>query len=134
MPRKQTSETDIIHADWWDADETITIRKYLTHGMQKAINQAYASTATLTNPDDPTSIKVDPTKALEVADVALLHWIVDWTFKDAQGNPLSFDQASIDSLAEEDIKFINDEIGKRSNMTEAEQSSFLPKPQDGTEG
>lgn len=124
MARKQGNETDVIHAPWWDEDETVTIRRHLMHGMQKAIQQAYAASADRSAiiPGDPTSIKIDPVKALEGVEASRLRWIVSWTLKDASGGLLPLEQASIDTLVEEDIDFIDAEIEKRSGgMTEEEK-------------
>ena len=135
MARKQTSETETIHADWWDADETVVLRKYLSHGAQKAMQQAFASSVDRDSikADDMENIKVDPVKAIELADTPLLYWIVSWTLKDTTGALLPLGQASLDSLHEDDINYINAEIAKRSQgMTEAQQESFLPTPSAGT--
>ena len=137
MARKQTSETESIHAEWWDESETITIRRCLSHSMQRAIQRDYADSAdrSALNPGDPTSIKIDPMKALDSLETARLRWMVSWTLKDTQGELLPLNQASIDSLAEEDIDFIDAEIGKRSQgMTEAQEEAFLLPQFVGTGG
>jgi len=138
MARKHPDDTIDIKAAWWDEGETVTLRRYLSHGMSRAIQQAYVAAAPkAVDPSDPTSLKLDPAKALEIVDTPLLYWMVRWSLRDKGGNILPLDQSGLDALVDEDVDYIKAEIDKLSesaSLSEDAQASFLETPPAGITG
>jgi len=140
MARRQGTETVTIHAGWWNASETVDILANMTHGIKRQIEASMASFIDTSgidpNKPDMADVKVNLKDAIAVGDdLKLILFVKSWTLADAQGVVLPLTQASMDSLAEEDIAFIGDEIDKRNvsaNVTPEQRAAFLQKQGSGT--
>src|SRR5712691_11222138 len=96
MARKQG--TVKIRADWWDEDEFVEIRSYLSHGAKKAIEAATMEGIDVSKVNlqdgDMSQMQVDLKKTMAASeDASLLHLIVSWNLQDNQENVLPFQPA-----------------------------------------
>lgn len=128
MPRfVSADDVRTIHAEWWDEDETVTIKK-LTYGDRQTIGKAAARLHF-----DENGKPLDS----ELGDINLVTLEVgirSWTFTRENGKPAPCNRFWFEKLAPEDGEFIlgaiND-FNAAPERSEAEQEEFRSSDRDG---
>ena len=101
-----SSTTKKIHADWWEKDEFVEIKK-LNYGQQRALE-----TASMTISKKGVSLKgMDTAIHVDELQMTTLELgVKTWNFTDDAGNPVPSKRANFRMLNEEDGAFIVAEI------------------------
>jgi len=109
MPRFVVDETKVIHAEWWDEDETVTIKRFTFGDRQKLAQVAYK--VGLVNPNDGGGAQMSADIAIGEMNLAILEiGILAWTLKGPEGKVMALRRAWIEALQDEDGNFILAEI------------------------
>ena len=138
MSRKRfvsAADRKTIHADWWEANETVTIKK-LSWGEKKRLMGEAASFAPIKvggeskrealveKKSDEMSVTLRP-DTMQTLTMEL--GIVSWTFTDDAGNPVPVNPNTIAQLEEEDGDYILSELDKlNAAMTPEQRAEFRP--------
>jgi hypothetical protein len=103
----QEDEIKLIHADWWDEHETVTIKRFTYGDRQRLAGVAYK--VGLVSGDGNAQYSADV--ALGEMNIAILEiGIKAWTLKGANGKPVPLRRSLIEKLRDEDGNFILGEI------------------------
>ena len=105
-----------IHADWWDADEAVVIRRF-SFGDRERVNELMCKVSPFTGAGEP-----EMTMDMGMVNRAsLIVGIVSWNMRDEDGQAVALSQETIDQLTEEDADFILAEIARVNPKSEHER-------------
>lgn len=137
---RSASDVKVIQADWWDEDETVTIRRF-GYGDRQYLSgktmQARLSPQGLQEAQKGELAGLDMEMSIEEMNLAVLErGIVRWTLqRDDESDVVApLNRAWIEKLTEEDAEFILAEINAfnpSQRRTEEEQASFRGGAGDG---
>lgn len=133
MPRRKQFSFKQIHADWWDAHETVLIRAFRA-GDEDWIQDHAASVASDLDGDQTVDMAIGTIRHL-----SLVRGIESWTFTDSNGQPIPFPplgskeamvarRAALKDLAPEDTAFIYAEINQLNQPMSPEEKKDSPTP------
>jgi len=113
-----------IHADWWDEDEEVVIKKF-SYGDRQALAQETVRVG-MTQQAGGTELVSDV--MIGRMNLAILErGIVSWTLKGPNGRPVPLRRAWIEQLEERDAEFILQRINMLNPLkrrTAEEQANF----------
>jgi len=111
-------DTKIVRAEWWDADESVTVRKW-TIRQKDELDSAILHVAGMAGEIPEIVVK-------SVTIPYLIAGIASWTFCDDNGNRVPVNEHWIGQLSEDDADFIATEIRAfNGGRSPAEQQDFL---------
>ena len=112
----EASEVKEIRAEWWDPDESVTIKRFSYGDRQFFMGEILSDGARLKGRDVSVDISVG---RMNLA--VLERGVVRWTLKRADGSVAPLTPAQIAQLAEKDAEFILSEL-QRFNPTQDEEA------------
>lgn len=134
MGRFVDYETKVIHAEWWDEEETVTIKRFAYGDRQKLASVAYK--VGFTQQDDGQGPQFSADVAIGEMNLTILELgIAAWTLKSAAGKAVPLRRSAIERLQDEDAEFILREINafnpSKKRRTADEQANFRGGGGDG---
>jgi hypothetical protein len=129
MPRfVNRSDTQTIHADWWEPEEQVVIRK-LSWGDRQRLMAEAASLQPLqvdgNNDGEEKKVTMAANFRIDLMQLTLLELgIASWTFTDENG-PVPINRDTLSSLNEEDGDFISRAVDQFNKaMSRRERNHF----------
>lgn len=109
MGRFVDYEVKVIHAEWWDEEETVTIKRFAYGDRQRLASVAYK--VGFVQQDDGQGPQFSADVAIGEMNLTILELgIAAWTLKSAAGKMVPLRRSTIERLQDEDAEFILREI------------------------
>ena len=134
MGRFVEHEVKVIHAEWWDEEETVTIKRFAYGDRQRLASVAYK--VGFVQQGDGGQQEFSADIAIGEMNLAILEIGIEaWTLKSSAGKAVPLRRSAIERLQDEDAEFILREINafnpSRKRRTADEQANFRGRGGDG---
>lgn len=135
MGRFVSDDHKVIRADWWDDDETVTIRRF-TYGDRQFLAGEYVNVNIEGNDPDEEPSAVTSLLVGRMNMAILQRGIVSWTLKREDGRLVPLTAQWIGRLEERDAEFILariNELNPSRRRSKEEQANFRDGDRDSAE-